>query len=295
MKPLKPLQIVRAVKSVLGEKDWASSADDDYNLYSEEEVVEAINVALQEIYATFEEQFAPLFITYEDITVGSTQEHTLAEQDKFYGIVRVEDENQNHIERIDYHHADEYDDLGQQAWWFREDRTNGHTIGVVRPDDITTIRVWYATRPRHIIGGMGVTVVGADSTASAPYWADPTNGYYAVTNYVETVQIANHKLSNSSRRRDAVLTFDGSILTWDDGSANTGDNVFWCVEPEFAPPAALKLVVLMAKKFLKEGQEGEVSAALDRRIELEKQRFMGSFTDGGVRSLDPEIIHDWMG
>jgi hypothetical protein len=293
VRDLKPVDLIWGILQRLGQREWPQSTDDGFYLFQYEDIIQSINKNLEQLFAEVLSQHGAMFVKKETITPGSTAEHALTSQRQFYQIVRVVDENGYDIKQIDYDENEEYDNRGVESWYYRFDETNGHVIGLLDPADFSTVNVYYIDFPRPIVGGLGVASVSNDASVTVPWWGDVQDSSYATTNYVESVTISNHKPLSSSRRRDAVKAHASNTLTWDDDTL-TGDEVFWCVEPEWGPREIKTYLVKKVACDLREGRDGRVPPHWVNDVAFAKQDMMAALRRRRASTINPESLEDFM-
>lgn len=286
---LRPVELVQGLKDFMGELEWSQESTADSFSVTEEAIVRELDATIRRLWRRFIGAHGSRWTKTEDITPGSTTETALTAQDRFAGLVAVYDESRNRIPVVPYHQERDFYDRGQQVAWIRE--VDGTIkIGFTFPDSAGTAKVFYLEGPRRIIGKRG-TVTGTYQ-ATVPFWANRTSGYYSTAaNYVESIQIVNGQPDISTWKRGLVTSYDGTTLVWATGTA--ADDVFWCVEPEWAPEEARDLIVIDAAIRLRR-LEGNVPENWHYALQRAELDFRAAYHPDIAGHLAPAILQDLM-
>jgi hypothetical protein len=288
---LTPIQIVNEVRRLVDEREWSMVATADFLKWTEDEIIEKVNDAIQWIFKRYIASHGAQFTERETITiVGSTQEYSLTEQSKLAGVLEVVDNYGNLIPNIDYHQQDKQDLIGDQAFWIREVEGGTTKIGILYPASMTTFTVSYVRLPRVIAAGRGTTAVSAGTTMSATVGGHVplVASYYATTNKVESVQISNGK-PYGTIIRSAVTAFTAAGLLTFGSTLTAGTDIFWGVMPEWAPYDAKEFI---CKKAAVDLMGHKAPARFLQEVEMAELRFRCSYGMDLVRSISPLVMRD---
>jgi hypothetical protein len=286
---LKPLELVYAVRRALGEREFPMAASEDFFTYPDTDILEVLSGVLLHYFKKYLGSHGEYHSASETITmVSGTTEYTLTEQQRFGGVVAVEDESNQPLEEIGYNQSGEWSNRRSNAFYLRNTAL-GLAIGVIYPDVTKTVTVKYVVTPRVVIGGRGVSSGGTGVGAvSAPWWANITSGYYATTNYVQYASLVNGKPSGVPLR-GAVVAYTSAVLTF--ASTLIGSDIWWCVEPEWAPYEGKELFV---KKTVLELMGHAAPSRLSQEVELAELNFRGAYSYGQATAIMPHVLRDEM-